>query len=303
MTVKVLVTDSIHEDGVKALKEFADVEVATGLSQGELVKRVGGFDVLVVRSATEVTKDVLEAAGNLKLVVRAGVGLDNIDLEAAKEAGIKVANTPEAPTIAVAELIIGLMLAWARNIPRADAGMKQGEWEKSELMGTELRGKTLGIVGTGRVGQAVGHRAKAFEMDLLLYDVKEAPEFAEEVGARYVNLETLLRESDYVALHVPLIPQTEHMLSEKEFELMKPTAVLVNTARGGVVDEAALIDALEGKKIAGACLDVYEQEPPEGSPLLDLPNVVLTPHLGASSKEAQREAAVLAAKKIKEELA
>ncbi len=301
--MKVLVADSIHEDGVKALKEFADVQVATGLSREELVKRIGDFDVLVVRSATKVTKDVLKAAGNLKLVVRAGVGLDNIDIDAAEKAGVKVANTPGAPTIAVAELVMGLMLAWARNISRADAGMKQGKWEKSELEGTELREKTLGIAGTGRVGQAVGRRAKAFGMDLLLYDVKEVPGFAEEVGGRYVDLETLLRESDYVTLHVPLIPQTDHMIGGKEFGLMKSTAVLINTARGEVVDEAALIDALKNKKIAGAGLDVYEQEPPEGSPLLELPNVILTPHLGASTKEAQREAAVLAAKKIKEELA
>ncbi len=301
--VKVLVTDPIHEDGIRLLREFAEVNVRTDLKSEELAGCIANYDVLIVRSATKVTRDVIEAGNKLKLIARAGAGLDNIDLETAKKRGIKVLNTPEAPTVAVAELVMGLMLAWARRIPRADASMKQGKWEKSELMGTELQGKTLGIIGTGRVGKAVAHRAKAFGMTLLAYDVVLDREFAESVGVRYVDLETLLQESDYVTLHVPLIPQTRHMIGEHEFELMKPTAVIVNAARGGVIDEAALIRALKGGKIAGACLDVYEREPPENSPLLKLPNVILTPHLGASSKEAQREAAVLIAKKIKEELA
>jgi len=300
--MKILVTDPIHEDGLEQLREFAEVDMAIGLKQEELIKRVTDFDILVVRSATKVTREVLEAAKELKLVVRAGVGLDNIDLKAAKERGINVANTPEAPSIAVAELVMGLMLSWARKIPQADAGMKQEKWEKKQLMGTELRGKTLGIIGTGRVGKEVGRRAKSFEMNLLAYDVVKDEEFAKEVAARYVDLETLLRESDYVTLHVPLIQQTKHMLGAREFELMKPTAVLVNVSRGGVVDEAALVEALRAGKIAGACLDVYEREPPKDSPLLGLPNVVLTPHIGASSKEAQRAAALLAAEKIKEYL-
>jgi len=300
--MKVLVTDPIHEDGLAQLREFAEVDVAIGLKQEGLIKRVAGFDTLVVRSATKVTREVLEAAKELKLVVRAGVGLDNIDLKAAKERGINVVNTPEAPSIAVAELVMGLMLSWARKIPQADAGMKQGKWEKKQLMGTELRGKTLGIIGTGRVGKEVGRRAKSFEMNLLAYDVVKDEEFAKEVAARYVDLETLLRGSDYVTLHVPLIQQTKHMLGAREFELMKPTAVLVNVSRGGVVDEAALVEALRAGKIAGACLDVYEREPPKDSPLLGSPNVVLTPHIGASSKEAQRAAALLAAEKIKEYL-
>lgn len=298
---RVLVTDPIHEDGIKALREFAEVDVKTDLEPKGLAECIADYDVLIVRSATKVTREVIEG-GRLKLIVRAGVGLDNIDLEAAKARGVKVFNTPEAPTVAVAELALGLMLAWARRIPRADTSMRQGRWEKSELMGTELRGKTLGIIGTGRVGKAVASRAKAFGMRLLAYDVLLDREFAEEVGLQYVDMQTLLRESDYVTLHVPLIPQTKHMIGERELELMKPTAVLVNVARGGIVDEEALIRALREKKIAGACLDVYEEEPPKDSPLLHLPNVVLTPHLGASSAEAQREASVLAAKKIREEL-
>lgn len=300
--MRVLVTDPIHKDGLKALREITEVEVAEDLEQEELIERVTDFDALVVRSATKVTKEVLEGAKKLRLIVRAGVGLDNIDLEAAKGKGIKVVNTPEAPSVAVAELVMGLMLAWARNIPQADASMRQGRWEKSKLVGTELRGKTLGMIGTGRVGRAVAQRAGAFEMNLLAYDVFKDEEFAERVGVRYIDLETLLHESDYVTLHVPLMPQTEHMLGAREFGLMKPTAVIVNTSRGGIIDEVALIEALRAGKIAGACLDVYEYEPPKDSPLLKLPNIVLSPHLGASSREAQRAAAVLAAERVKEEL-
>ncbi|MEA1905309.1 MAG: hydroxyacid dehydrogenase [Candidatus Hadarchaeota archaeon] len=299
---RVLITDPIHDDGIKALREFAEVGVKTNLKSEELADCIANYDVLIVRSATKVTREVIEAGDKLKLIVRAGVGLDNIDLKAAEARDVKVLNTPEAPTVSVAELVLGLMLTWARRISQADASMKRGKWEKSKLAGTELRGKTLGIIGTGRVGRAVAYRARAFEMKLLAYDVELNSEFAKKAGVQYVDLKTLLRESDYVTLHVPLMPQTEHMIGEREFELMKPTAVLVNTARGEIIDEAALVRVLKEKKIAGACLDVYEQEPPEGSPLLRLSNTVLTPHLGASSKEAQREAAVLAAKKIREEL-
>jgi D-3-phosphoglycerate dehydrogenase len=298
--VKVLVADKFHEDGVKLLREFAEVEVATGLKPDELLERVKDYDILVVRSATKVTADVIAAGKKLRIVARAGVGLDNIDVEAAKARNIKVINAPEAPTIAVAELVIGHMLSFARQIPRADAGTKQGRWEKKELMGTELRGKTLGIIGTGQIGQAVGHRAKAFQMRLLLCDVVQNREFAEQTGGEYVDMETLLRESDYITLHVPLLPSTKQMIGKRELELMKPTAVLVNTSRGKIIDEKSLIEALQNKRIAGACLDVYETEPPVDSPLFKLSNVVLTPHVGASTVEAQRDAAVIVAKKIKD---
>ncbi len=300
--VKILVADPIHEDGVKALREFAEVEVATGLTPAELLEMLSGCEVLVVRSATRVTKEIIDAGKQLKVIARAGVGLDNIDVKAAEARGIKVLNAPEAPTVAVAELVLAHMLAWARHLPRADSGMKAGRWEKAQLMGSELRGKTLGIVGTGRIGRAIGYRAKAFSMNLLAYDTRQSPEFAEQTGAKYVDLDTLLRESDFVTLHVPLIPETKHMISKRELELMKPTAVLINTSRGGVVDEGALAEALRTGKIAGACLDVYEREPPRDSPLLKLPNVMLTPHLGASTREAQRDAAIIIAQKIKEAL-
>ena len=296
---KILITDRIHEDGIKMLREVGEVDVKTGLTTKQLLEEIKGYDVLVVRSATKVTKDVIEAGRKLKIIARAGAGLDNIDVQAASARGIELINAPEAPTIAVAELVIGLMLSWDRQLPRADASMKQGRWEKTQLMGSELRGKTLGIIGTGRIGRAVGYRAKAFLMNLLAFDIGRSAEFAERTGARYVDLDTLLRESDFVTLHVPLLPETHHMIGRRELELMKPTAVLINTSRGEVVDEAALADALRKGKIAGACLDVYEREPPRDSPLLKLPNVILTPHIGASTIEAQREAAVLVAEKIK----
>jgi len=297
--VKILVTDPIHEDGIRMLKEVGGVDVRTELTPKQLLGKIKGYDVLVVRSATKVTKDVIDAGRKLKIIARAGAGLDNIDVQAASARGIKLINAPEAPTIAVAELVIGLMLSWARQLPRADASTKQGRWEKTQLMGSELHGKTLGIIGTGRIGRAVGYRAKAFLMNLLAFDVGRSAEFAERTGGRYVDLDELLHESDFVTLHVPLTPQTHHMIGKRELGLMKPTAVLINTSRGEVVDETALVEALRKGKIAGACLDVYEREPPKGSPLLKLPNVILTPHIGASTAEAQRDAAVLVAEKIK----
>jgi len=297
--VKILVTDQIHDDGIKMLEQIGEVDVKTGLTPNQLLEEIKGYDVLVVRSATKVTKEVIDAGENLKIIARAGVGLDNIDVQAANARGIKLVNAPEAPTIAVAELVIGLMLSWARQLPRADTSMKQDRWEKTQLMGSELRGKTLGIIGTGRIGQAVGYRAKAFLMNILAFDVGQNAEFIRGTGARYVDLEELLRESDFVSLHVPATSQTRHMIERREIELMKPSAVLVNTSRGEVIDEAALTDALKKGKIAGACLDVYEREPPKDSPLFKLPNVVLTPHIGASTVEAQREAALIIAEKIK----
>ena len=296
---KVLIADPIHEDGLRAIQEFAEVEVSTGLTEDELVQKVKDYDALVVRSATKVTRRVIESGANLKVIARAGVGLDNIDVEAAKKRGIVVLNAPEAPAIAVAELVFALMLAFARRIPQADASMRAGRWEKKKLQGAELHGKTLGIIGTGRIGQAVAERAKAFGMKLLLFDIKPNQEFASRIGAEYVELKHLLAESDFVTIHVPLLPETKHMIGEKELALMKPTAVLINTSRGAVVDERALARALRSGQIAGACLDVYEREPPVGSPLLECTNTVLTPHIGASTVEAQRAAALIIASKLR----
>lgn len=297
--IRILVTDKIHDDGIKMLEQIGDVDVKTALTPNQLLEEIKGYDVLVVRSATKVTKEVIDSGENLRIIARAGVGLDTIDAQAANARGIKLINAPEAPTIAVAELVIGLMISWARHLPRADKSMKQSKWEKAQLVGSELKGKTLGVIGTGRIGQAVGYRAKAFLMNILAYDVGQNAEFVRETGARYVNLDELLRKSDFVSLHVPATLQTRHMIGRREFELMKPSAVLINTSRGEVIDEAALTDALQKGKIAGACLDVYEHEPPKDSPLLKLPNVILTPHIGASTVEAQREAALIIAEKIK----
>ncbi len=300
--VKILITDKIHEDGVKLLKEIAEVDIATGLDLSELLKQVGDYEVIVVRSATKVTKEVIDAGKKLKIIARAGAGLDNVDVESAKSREIKILNTPEAPTEAVAELVIGMMLSWARNLTRADTSMKQGEWFKSDLNGTELRGKTLGILGTGKIGREVGRKAKAFKMELIAQDCVEVLSFSDEVNCRYCNLQKILSDSDYLTIHLPLTDETRQLIGKGEFEMMKPTAVLINTSRGELVDENALAEALTSGKIAGACLDVYSHEPPVDSQLFKLSNVLLTPHIGASTREAQHEAAVLLAKKIKEEI-
>ena len=297
----ILVSDRLHPDGIKELEKLGEVRVKTGLSPPELMKEVAEADVLVVRSATKVTREVIEAGKKLKIIARAGVGLDNIDQEAARERGIKVLNAPESVSVAVAELVMGFMLSWCRKIPAADSSMKQGQWEKSKFMGTELRGKTLGIVGTGRIGLEVARRARAFDMKLLGYDIVQNPEFT-ALGGKYVDLETLLKSSDFVSLHVPLTDQTRNMIGEKELKMMKKTAVLINTARGAVVNEEALIRALQEGWIAGACLDVYWREPLGDHVLTKLSNVILTPHIGASTEEAQREAALVIAEKIRREL-
>ncbi|KXA91451.1 hypothetical protein AKJ57_01070 [candidate division MSBL1 archaeon SCGC-AAA259A05] len=299
--MKVLVADPIHEDGLARLREFAEVELSTDLSHDDLIEKVPEFDAMVVRSATKVGKDVLEAAENLKLIVRAGVGLDNIDLDSAEKIGIKVKNTPEASTNAVAELTMAFMLSWARKMLQADGSLRDGKWIKSQLVGTELRNKTLGIVGVGRIGLEVARKAKAFDMALLGYDIRKRKKFR-KLGGEYVKLEKLLKKSDYVTLHVSLSPDTKYMIDKPEIDLMKDSAVLINTARGSVVNEEALIEALLEGKIAGACLDDYEEDPLEDGRLVDLKNNILTPHIGASTEEAQSGVGLLVAEKVKEVL-
>lgn len=296
--MKILVTDPIHKAGIELLKEFAEVEIATDLNHESLIEKVPDYDVMIVRSATKVEKDVLDSAEKLKLIVRAGVGLDNIDLDYAKKLGIRIENTPGASSNAVSELTIGLIVSWARKIPRADKSMKKGEWIKNQLLGTELKDKTLGIIGTGRIGVRVAEKAGAFGMKLYGHDPINSDWFM-EFGGEYVELETLLKESDYVSLHVPLTSETKKMIGKEEFELMKETAVLINTSRGLVVDEEALIEALKKEKIDGACLDVYEIDPIEDGRLLELPNVILTPHLGAQTEETQKETGLRAAQKVR----
>jgi len=302
--MKVLVCDPIHEDGIKILKDAGfEIDINPNISYEELKGKVRDYDVLVVRSRTKVTREIIEAGEKLKVVGRAGAGIDNIDVEAAKEKGVKVLNTPEAPAIAVAELTIGLLLSLARQIPRADSSMKEGRWAKKEFRGWQLNGKVLGVVGLGHIGEKVARLAKAFGMKILITKrTPPPPEILKELEAEFVPLDELLRRSDIVSLHVPLTPQTHHMIGEREIQLMKDGAFIINTSRGAVIDEKALFKALKSGKLGGAALDVYEVEPPEDYSLVKLPNVVCTPHIGAQTVEAQRAAATLLAQKIVNEL-
>lgn len=301
--VKVLVCDPIHEDGVRKMREAGfQVDVETELTPEELIARVGDYDALVVRSGTKVTRKVLEEGKRLKAVARAGVGLDNIDLEAARERGVTVFNTPEAPSNAVAELVLGLVLAVARGIPHGDAGLKAGRWEKKKLMGFELSGKTLGVIGFGRIGYALARKAVCLGMRVLAYDVvlDKLMDHVREAGAEASDMDTLLRESHIVSIHVPLLPQTRHLIGREEIAKMRRGAILVNASRGGVVDEEALMEALDSGHLAGAALDVFESEPHPNPRLVGRSNVVCTPHIGSQTVEAQRANGVLVARKLVE---
>jgi D-3-phosphoglycerate dehydrogenase len=296
---RVLVADAIAESAVAEIKAAGlEVVVRNKDTDGPIEEQIKGFDCVVVRSATKITKEVIEAADKLKLVVRAGVGLDNVDKEAAKEKGVEVQNTPEAPTVSVAEMVFSMMFAMARNITQADSSMKGERWEKKKLAGTELWNKTLGIIGFGRIGCEVATRAKAFDMDVLAYDVLDIEQVCADLGARRCDFEELITNSDYITVHVPLVPQTKGMFGEKEFKKMKKTAFLINTARGGVVDEKALLKALSNGDIAGAALDVFENEPPLEWELVKHPKLLATPHLASSTKEAQIRVGELTAYKV-----
>jgi D-3-phosphoglycerate dehydrogenase len=296
-TMKVLVLARIHPDGVLKLKEKCEVKEVTGLTEKDIVKEISEYDAVVVRSKPAITKPVIDAATHLKAIGRAGVGLDNVDVDYATSKGIAVVNTPEASTESVAEHVFALLLSKARDIPKADSALKQGKWIKKELMGTEIQGKTLGIIGFGRIGSRLGEIAQGFKMKVLAYDVIDISERAQEVGAKVVSKEELLEKSHFITLHVPLLPSTRHLISEKEIKKMKKGAVLINTARGGIVDEDALYTAVTEKKIQ-ACLDVFEKEPPTNSNLLSIEGTVFTPHIAGSTEEAQRKAGTEVARKI-----
>lgn len=298
--VKVLVCGPIHEEGIERLRQAGfEVDVNPTISGEELKETVSQYDALIVRSRTKVTKEIIQTGKRLKAIGRAGAGLDNIDVGAAEERGVAVLNTPEALGEAVAELTIGLMVSLARRISLADQRMKEGKWIKKELMGWQLQGKTLGVVGLGNVGERVARIAKAFGMKILITKrTPPAPEILKELEAEFIPLSELLRRSDIVTLHVPLTPQTHHMISTKEFQAMKDGAFLINTSRGAVVDERALLNALESGKLGGAALDVYEVEPPTNLALIQLPNVVVTPHIGSQTLESQRIAALMIAEKL-----
>ena len=283
--MRVLVCDSVSATALAKMRQAGlDVDEKTGMAPEELLAVVGDYDAMVVRSATKVKKDVIQAAKNLKVVVRGGVGVDNIDVEAAKAAGVEVKNTPAASSASVAELAIGLMFACARQIPQATASTKEHKWEKKRFSGTELLGKTLGIIGIGRIGREVAKRAHALGMTVLAFDAFITK--VNDPNIKMVSMDELVSNADYITLHIPA-SKDGAILGEKQFGMMKKGVTIINAARGGVVCEKALLAALENGTVKAAALDVFEKEPTENWPLIDHPNVILTPHIGAATKEAQ----------------
>ena len=297
---KVLVCDSIDQVGMESMKRAGlTVHYKPEIRPAELMSSVKDYDVLVVRSRTKVTEEVVNAASQVKIIARVGVGLDNIDVKAAEAKKIRVINAAEAASTAVAELVIGFMICLARSIPRADGETKHGNWIKKELMGTQLSGKYLGIVGVGNIGRNIGRMARALRMNLIGYDPYPINrEFISETGMIITDLNTLLQSSDFVTCHVPATPETKYMLNSERLAKMKPTAYLINTSRGDIIDENALYEVLKSGRLAGAALDVFEVEPPINTQLLSLTNVVCTPHIGAQSKEAQVLASMVIAEKV-----
>lgn len=295
---KVLVADPVDEAFLEKVRPHVDVEVNLKLSEEELLKKVEDVDALVVRSRTKVTRRVVEAAKKLKAIIRAGVGVDNIDMEAAKEGGIAVVNTPREPAQSVAELTMALALCLARRIPFLDRSMKSGRWIKGEAVGFELRGKVMGIVGLGSIGSTVARLAQAFGMKVVAYDPYITHERASSLGVELVSFQELLSTSDFISIHVPLTPETRGMIGREEVERMKHGAFIINTSRGGIVDEEALYEALKKGKLGGAALDVYSKEPPPDHPLLKLDSVICTPHIGGSTPEAQLRIALAMAEDL-----
>jgi D-3-phosphoglycerate dehydrogenase len=301
--VKILVAERIDPAAVARLRSAGhDVVEQLGLSGEALIAALAGCHALIVRGATRVTGDVLRAAGALKVVARAGTGLDNIDVVTARELGIKVLNAPAANAVSVAELVIGLMLAFERHLVAAATELRAGRWEKTRFQGRELSGRRLGLLGFGRIGREVARRARAFEMDVWACDPVLDPWPAGFEWARRATLDALLPEVDFLSLHLPLGPDTRGMIGARELARLRPEAVLINCARGGIVDEDALHTALQGGALRGAALDVFATEPPGSHPLLELPNVIATPHLGASTREAQERAGLEAAERVIEAL-
>ena len=303
MTPKVLISDELSPAAIAVFKERGiDVEVKVGLSKEELAEIIGDYDGLAVRSATKVTEKIIGAAKRLKVVGRAGIGVDNIDTRAATARGIIVMNTPYGNSITTAEHAISLMLALARQIPQADRSTKAGKWEKSKFMGVELFGKTLGVIGCGNIGSIVADRAIGLKMRVIAYDPFLSPERAVEIGVEKVELDQLLQRADFITLHTPLTERTRNIINAEALAKMKPTARIINCARGGLIDEAALVEALKAGRIAGAALDVFEVEPARESPLFELDNVICTPHLGASTSEAQEKVALQIAEQMSDYL-
>jgi D-3-phosphoglycerate dehydrogenase len=295
---KVLISDNLAESGKAALKGQAEVADKGGISSEDLLTEIGDFDGLIVRGRTKVTKEVLAAGKKLKVVGRAGVGVDNIDLAAAQAAKVTVVNAPMATTDAVAELTLALMLSMVRHIPRADAGMKAGQWDKKSLEGSELAGKTLGIVGMGRIGGRVAELSKVFDMTILGYDPLIPAETIKERYAAPTTLNDLYAQSDFISLHLPLAPETRGMINDEALNRMKRGVRIICAARGGIINETALLARLESGQVAGAALDVFEKEPPGLTALVAHPNVIATPHIGAQTAEAQERAALHIAEEV-----
>jgi D-3-phosphoglycerate dehydrogenase len=289
--MKVLVADHIAEEGVELLRQHAEAVVKPGLKPEELRAMIGDCDALIVRSQTQVSAEVIESGEKLRVIGRAGVGIDNIDVDAATRKGIVVVNAPTANTVSAAEHTIALMLALSRNIPEANSQLKSGKWQRGKLVGTELRNKTLGIIGLGNVGSEVAKRAQAFEMHIIVYDPFVSTSYARKLKVDLVSLDQLLRQSDFITLHVPLTAITKELIGAEELAKVKPSSRIINCARGGLVDEEALIEAIEQGKVAGAALDVFATEPLTDSSLFKSDKIIVTPHLGASTIEAQASAA------------
>lgn len=300
---KVLVSDPIDQAGIDILSQVATVDVKIGLTPEQFVQAIPEYDALMIRSGSRITKEIIEAGHQLKIIGRAGVGVDNVDVPAATRQGIVVVNSPEGNTIAAAEHAIAMMLALSRYIPDANASVKRGEWDRKTFVGAEVYKKTLGVVGLGKIGSHVATAAKAMGMKLLAYDPFISTERAEQLGCRLVEVDILLQEADYITLHIPKTPETTHLINAEALAKMKPNARIVNCARGGIIDEAALAEALKAGKIAGAALDVFEEEPLKESPLRALgKEIILTPHLGASTTEAQVNVAIDVAEQIRDVL-
>lgn len=297
---KIIICDSIDERGIKTLKNAGlSVDYLPEISAQELITKVSDYDVIVVRSRTKITKEVIQKANNTKIIARVGVGLDNIDIEEAGIHNIEVINAAEASITAVSELVVGFMLSLSRDIPIANYETKKGTWIKKNLIGTELKGKYLGIIGLGKIGRNVARLARGLRMNLIGYDVVPIDKsFVQEVSLITTDLKTLMASSDFITCHVPLTEQTKYLINKQTISNMKSSAFIINTSRGEVIEETDLIEALKNKKIAGAALDVFETEPPENKELLDLPNLICTPHIGAQTKEGQELASTVIAEKI-----
>ena len=298
--IRVLVTEPLSDRGLDLLREEHEVDVRTELAAGGLAEAIPGYDALVVRSQTKVDAAVVEAGTSLKVIARAGIGLDNVDVEAATRRGVMVVNAPQSNILSAAEHTMALLLALARNVPQADAALRAGEWDRERFQGVELHGKTLGIVGLGRVGTMVAQRALAFGMRLIAYDPYVSRDRARELSIELMpDLGALLVQADFVTIHLPRTPETEGLIGRQELGLMKEGARIVNTARGGIVEEAALVEALESGRLSGAALDVFTEEPVTEHPLFGLPHAVVTPHLGAATREAQDKAGAAIAEMVR----